>query len=153
MWACQRVLLVLLLINPLLLLVCLCVLSRCIILLRGLMIVYHCARRFIFRPSKWLIFRPSVRPSVCLSVCMFTCTFVETNVLVYELWTLKIELTWLIPCLAWVFTGHTFHLVVVFVLAFFFVSRFKRRHCRYVHHFMQKLCLRSPKKYTYICER
>ena len=54
-----------------------------------LMIVYHCARRFIFRPSICLIFRPSV----CLSVCMFTCIHVETNVLVYELWTSKIELT------------------------------------------------------------
>ena len=54
------------------------------------MIVYHCARRFIFRPSICLIFRPSV----CLSVCMFTytCTYVETNILVYVLWTSKIEL-------------------------------------------------------------
>ena len=62
-----------------------------------LMIVYHCARRFISRPSICLIFRTSVRPSVCLSVClsvcMFTCTYVETNVLVCELWTSKIELT------------------------------------------------------------
>ena len=54
-----------------------------------LMIVYHCAPRFIFRPSICL----SVRPSVCLSICMFTCTYVETNVLVYVLWTSKIELT------------------------------------------------------------
>ena len=54
-----------------------------------LMIVYHCVRRFIFRPSICLIFRPSV----CLSVCMLTCTYVETNVLVCVLWTSKIELT------------------------------------------------------------
>ena len=55
------------------------------------MIVYHCARRSIFRPSICLIFRPSV----CMSVCMymFTCTYVKTNVLVYVLWTSKIELT------------------------------------------------------------
>ena len=33
-----------------------------------LMIVYHCARRFIFCPSFCLIFRPSL----CLSVCMYT---------------------------------------------------------------------------------
>ena len=52
-----------------------------------LMIVYHCAGRFIFRPSISLIFRPSV----CLSVCMFTCTYVETNVLVCVLLTSKIE--------------------------------------------------------------
>ena len=32
-----------------------------------LMIVHHCARRFIFRPSICLIFRPSV----CMSVCMY----------------------------------------------------------------------------------
>ena len=32
-----------------------------------LMIVYHYARRFIFRPSICLIFRPSV----CISVCMY----------------------------------------------------------------------------------
>ena len=54
-----------------------------------LMIVYHCAHRFIFRPSICLIFRPSV----CLSACMYTCTYVETNLLVYVLWTWKIELT------------------------------------------------------------
>ena len=36
------------------------------------MIVYHCARRFIFRPSICLIFRPSV----CMSVCMYVCTHV-----------------------------------------------------------------------------
>ena len=54
-----------------------------------LMIVYNCARRFMFRPSICLIFRPSV----CLPVCMFTCAYVETNVLVYVLWTSKIELT------------------------------------------------------------
>ena len=54
-----------------------------------LMIVYHCAFRFILRPSILLIFRPSV----CMYVCMFTCIYVETNVLVYELWTSKIELT------------------------------------------------------------
>ena len=54
-----------------------------------LMIVYHCARRFIFPPSFCLIFRPSV----CLSVCMYACTYVETNVQVYALWASEIELT------------------------------------------------------------
>ena len=61
---------------------------------------------------------PSVRPFVCLSVCMFTCIYVETNVLLYELWTSKIEFTCLIPCLAGVFTGHSFLFVVIFVLFF-----------------------------------
>ena len=42
-----------------------------------LMFVYHCARRFIFRPSICLIFRPSVRPSVCLSVCLSVCMYVH----------------------------------------------------------------------------
>ena len=45
-----------------------------------LMIVYHCAHRFIFRPSICLTFRPSV----CMSVCMFTCTYVETNLVDIE---------------------------------------------------------------------
>ena len=34
-----------------------------------LMIVYHCARGFIFRPSICLIFRRFVRLYVCLYVC------------------------------------------------------------------------------------
>ena len=34
-----------------------------------LMIVYHCAHRFIFRPSICLIFCPSVCMSVCMNVC------------------------------------------------------------------------------------
>ena len=54
-----------------------------------LMIVYHCARRFIFRPSIYL----SVRLYVCLYVCSHVPIYVETNVLVYVLWTSKIELT------------------------------------------------------------
>ena len=54
-----------------------------------LMIVYHCARRFIFRPSICLI----CCPSVCMSVCLYVCTYVETKVLLYVLWTSKIELT------------------------------------------------------------
>ena len=37
-----------------------------------LMIVYHCALRFIIRPSICQIFRPSV----CMSVCMYICTHV-----------------------------------------------------------------------------
>ena len=118
-----------------------------------LMIVYHCARRFISRPSICLIFRTSVRPSVCLSVClsvcMFTCTYVETNVLVCELWTSKIELTDTLSGLSPYWALISFF----FFVFFFFVSRFKRRHCRYVHLFVQKLCLRWPKKYTYIYER
>ena len=38
-----------------------------------LMIVYHCVRRFIFRPSISLIFRPSVCMSVCMYVHMYLC--------------------------------------------------------------------------------
>ena len=56
-----------------------------------LMIVYHCARRFIFRPSMRLTFRRPVR--LYVSVCMYTYTYVETNVSVYVLWTSEIELT------------------------------------------------------------
>ena len=97
------------------------------------------------RPFDWF----SVRPSVCLFVCMFTCTYVETNVLVYLLWKSKIELTWLISCLAWVFTGHSFHLVVVFFSFCFFVSRFKWQHCRHVHLFMQN-CVYDRQKSTHI---
>ena len=58
MWACQRVLLVLSFINPLLLLVCLCVLWLYIIVL----IVLSC-----------LIFRPSACMSVCIYVHMYLC--------------------------------------------------------------------------------
>ena len=82
--------------------------------------------------------------SVCLSVCMFTCTYVETNVIVYVVWTSKIELTWLIPCLVWVFTGHSFHLVFFFRVA---VQTIALPVCA---PFMQKLYLRSPKKYIYL---
>ena len=35
------------------------------------MIVYQCARRFIFRPSICLIFRPSADLSVCMYVNMY----------------------------------------------------------------------------------
>ena len=73
MWACQRVLLILSFINPLLLLVCLCVLWLYIIVLIVLSSI---------RPFVWY----SVRPSVCLSVCMFTCTYVETNLVDIENW-------------------------------------------------------------------
>ena len=38
-----------------------------------LMIVYHCAHRFIFCPSICLIFRPSVCMSVCMYVHMYLC--------------------------------------------------------------------------------
>ena len=38
-----------------------------------LMIVYHCAHRFILRPSICLIFRPSVCMSVCMYVHMYLC--------------------------------------------------------------------------------
>ena len=69
MWSCQRVLLVLLFINPLLLLVCLCVLW-----------LYITARRFIFRPSIWLNFRPSVCMSVCVYVHMYLCRDERTSV-------------------------------------------------------------------------
>ena len=45
-----------------------------------LMIVYHCARRFIFRPSICLIFRPSVGMSVCMYVHMYLCRDERTSV-------------------------------------------------------------------------
>ena len=38
-----------------------------------LMIVYHCARRFIYRPSIFLIFRLSVCMSACMYVHMYLC--------------------------------------------------------------------------------
>ena len=38
-----------------------------------LMIVFHCAHRFIFRPSICLIFRPSVCMSVGMYVHMYLC--------------------------------------------------------------------------------
>ena len=93
----QLILLVLLFISPLLLLVCLSVLWLFIIALVVLSSV---------RPFVWY----SVRPSVC----MYLCTYVETNVLVYVLWTLKIELTWLIDStlsglsLQWTLTSFLF---------------------------------------------
>ena len=58
-----------------------------------LVIVYHCASRFIFRLSICPSVHLSDIPSVRLYVCMFTCTYVEMNVLVYVPWTSKIELT------------------------------------------------------------
>ena len=45
-----------------------------------LMIVYHCARRFIFRPSICLIFRPSVCMFVCMYVHMYLCRDERTSV-------------------------------------------------------------------------
>ena len=45
-----------------------------------LMIVCHCARRFIFRPSIGLIFRPSVCMSVCMYVHMYLCRDERTSV-------------------------------------------------------------------------
>ena len=45
-----------------------------------LMIVYRCARRFIFRPSICLIFRPSVCMSVCMYVHMYLCRDERTSV-------------------------------------------------------------------------
>ena len=45
-----------------------------------LMIVYHCARRFIFRQSICLIFRPSVCMSVCMYVHMYLCRDERTTV-------------------------------------------------------------------------
>ena len=45
-----------------------------------LMIVYHCARRFIFGPSICLIFRPSGCMSVCMYVHMYLCRDEHTSV-------------------------------------------------------------------------
>ena len=135
MWACQRVLLVLLFISQLLLLVSPCVLWLYMIVL----VVLSSVRPLVLY---------SVRPSVCLSVCMFTCTYVETNVLVYVLWTSKIELTWLIPCLVWVFTGHSFHLVGFF-LGFFRVV-VQTTALPVCAPFYAKTAFTIAKKYTYI---
>ena len=44
-----------------------------------LMIVYQCARRFIFRPSICLMFRPSVCMSVCMYVHMYLCRDERTS--------------------------------------------------------------------------
>ena len=43
------------------------------------MIVYHCARCFIFRPSICLIFCPSVCVSVCMYVHMYLCRDEHTS--------------------------------------------------------------------------
>ena len=45
-----------------------------------LMIVYHCARQFIFRPSICLIFRPSVCMYICMYVHMYLCRDERTSV-------------------------------------------------------------------------
>ena len=66
-----------------------------------LMIVYHCACRYIFRPSICLIFR--------LSACLFTCTYVETNVLVCVLLSSKIDLS-----LHWTLISFVFFFVLFF---------------------------------------
>ena len=44
------------------------------------MIVYYCARRFIFRPSICLIFRPPVCMSVCMYVHVYLCRDDRTSV-------------------------------------------------------------------------
>ena len=50
-----------------------------------LMIVYHCAHRFIFRPSICLIFRACVRACVhaCMHACMHECMYVCMYVRLY----------------------------------------------------------------------
>ena len=70
-----------------------------------LMIVYHCACRYIFRPSICLIFR--------LSACLFTCTYVETNVLVCVLLSSKIDLSLHWTLISFVFFLFCFFRVVV----------------------------------------
>ena len=45
-----------------------------------LMIVYHCARRFIFRPSICLIICSSICMSVCMYVHMYLCRDERTSV-------------------------------------------------------------------------
>ena len=110
-----------------------------------LMIVYHCARRFIFRPFICLIFRPSVCMSVCMYVHMYLCRDECTSVCTVD----RIDLTDTLSGLSLHWTLISF----VFVVVVFFVSRFKRRHCRYVHLFYAKTMFTMAKKYTYICER
>ena len=48
-----------------------------------LMIVYHCACRFILRPSICLIFRPSVCMFVCMYVHMYLCKEERTSVYIF----------------------------------------------------------------------
>ena len=45
-----------------------------------LMIVYQCARLFIFCPAICLIFRPSICMSVCMYVHMYLCRDERTSV-------------------------------------------------------------------------
>ena len=90
-----------------------------------LMIVYHCACWFIFRPSICLIFRPSVCMSVCMYVHMYLCRDERTSVSIVDIdnW---IELTDTL-------SGLSLQRTLISFGCCFFVSRFKRRHCRYVH--------------------
>ena len=125
-------LLVLLFISPLLLLACLCVLWLYIIVLVVLSSV---------RPFVWY----SGCMSVCMYVHMYLCRDEHTSVC-----TVDIE-NWI--DLTDTLSGLSLHWTLISFGCFYFVSRFKGRHCRYVHLFMQKLCLRSQKKYTYICQR
>ena len=75
-----------------------------------LMIVYHYARRFIFRPSICLIFRPSV----CISVCMYV------NMYLYrDERTVDIE-TWI--NLTDILSGLSLHWTLI---SFFFVFFFR----------------------------
>ena len=49
-----------------------------------LMIVYHFVRHFIFRPSIYLIFRPSVCMPVCMYVHMYLCRDERTSVCIVD---------------------------------------------------------------------
>ena len=128
-------LLVLLFINPLLLLVCLCVLWLYFIVL----VVLSSACPFSDSPSVHL----SVRTYVRMYVCMYVHTYLRRDERT-SVCTVDIE-NWI--DLADTLSGLSLHWTLISFGFFwgFFVSRFKGRHCRYVHLFMQKLCLWSPK--------
>ena len=57
-----------------------------------LMSVYHCTRRFIFRPFICQIFRPSVCVSVCMYVHMYLCRDERTSVCTVDIEN-RIDLT------------------------------------------------------------
>ena len=82
--------------NLLLLLVCLCVLWLYI----DVLVILSSVRPFV-----WYSVCLSVCMSVCMYVHMYLCRDERTSICAVDI---KFELTWLIPCLVWVFTGHSF---------------------------------------------
>ena len=96
--------------------------------------------------SLWSSFYlPSVHlsdiPSVCLYVCLSVCMYVHMYLCRDER-TSVWKLNWLDWYLVWLESSLDTH----FIWVFFFVSRFKRRHCRYVHLFYAKTVFTIAKK-------